>query len=62
MTIAGAKAIGRKLCPGLKIFGKQHLVNLVTCSEVKEAQIFASVSKEKKEKSVIKMQCPVCCK
>jgi len=59
---AGAKAIGLKLCPGLfKIFGKQDLVSQVTCSELKVAQIFASGSKEK-ENSVIKMQCPVCCK
>jgi len=59
--IAGAKAIGLKLWPGLKIFGKQHLVNQVTCSGVKKLEIFASVSKEK-ENSLIKMQCPVCCK
>jgi hypothetical protein len=61
--IAGAKAIGLQRFPGLvKIFGKQHCVNQVSCSELKVAQIFASGSNEKENSVQIKMQCPVCCK
>ena len=59
----GAMASGGELLLGLELVGKQQqLVNqLATCGELKGVQVFASVSKEK-ENSVIKMQCPVCCR
>jgi len=55
-------ASGGELLLGLELVGKQQSVNqLATCGELKGVQVFASVSKEK-ENSVIKMQCPVCCR
>jgi len=55
-------ASGGELLLGLELVGKQQSVNqLATCGELKEVQVFARVSKEK-ENSVIKMQCPVCCR
>ena len=58
----GAMASGGEVLLGLELVGKQQSVNqLATCGELKEVQVFASVSKEK-ENSVIKMQCPVCCR